>query len=68
MLIYIDRALSENTNHVGSHLLLAEHLIDGEEYSAARKILDTVHKVNPWHPKSLGVSGCPGTSGKRRQK
>src|SRR3954471_10687893 len=52
MLIYLDRALSENTNHVGSHLLLAEHLIDGEEYSAARKILDKVHHVNPWHPKA----------------
>src|ERR1044071_1296465 len=52
MLIYVDRALSENTNHVGSHLLLAEHLIDGEEYSAARKILDQVHRVNPWQAKA----------------
>jgi len=52
MLIYVDRSLDENTNHVTSHLLLAEHLIDGEEYSAARKILDAVHRVNPWQPKA----------------
>jgi tetratricopeptide (TPR) repeat protein len=52
MLIYIDRALSENTNHLGSHLLVAEHMIDAEEYTAARKALDRVHAVNPWHPKA----------------
>jgi tetratricopeptide (TPR) repeat protein len=50
MLGFIDKALTQNSNHVPSHLLLAEHLIDGEEYSAARKILDTVHVVNPWQP------------------
>ncbi|HMC27609.1 MAG TPA: tetratricopeptide repeat protein, partial [Verrucomicrobiae bacterium] len=52
MLVFVDRALTQNSNHVVGHLLLAEHLIDGEEYSAARKILDKVHAVNPWQPKA----------------
>lgn len=52
MLIYIDHALIQNSNHVAGHLLLAEHLIDAEEYSGARKILDKVHGVNPWQPKA----------------
>jgi tetratricopeptide (TPR) repeat protein len=54
MLMYIERALSENTNHLGSHLLVAEHMIDAEDYAAARKTLDRVHSVNPWHPKAWG--------------
>src|SRR5438477_2202743 len=52
MLVFVDRALTQNSNHVVGHLLLAEHLIDGEEYSAASKILDKIHSVNPWQPKA----------------
>jgi tetratricopeptide (TPR) repeat protein len=52
MLTYIDRALTENSNHVASRLLLAEHLIDAEEYGPARKALDKVHAVNRWQPKA----------------
>ena len=39
-----------NTNHVPALLLLAEHLIDGEEYETARKTIDRALSVNPWHP------------------
>lgn len=50
MLDWIDAALSHNTNHVPSLLLLAEHLIDGEEYETARKTIDRALRVNPAHP------------------
>jgi tetratricopeptide (TPR) repeat protein len=50
MLDSIEAALDNNTNHVPSLLLLAEHLIDGEEYETARKTIDRVLAVNPAHP------------------
>ncbi|HMJ66982.1 MAG TPA: tetratricopeptide repeat protein, partial [Candidatus Binatia bacterium] len=50
MLDSIEAALNSNTNHVPSLLLLAEHLIDGEEYETARKTIDRVLAVNPAHP------------------
>lgn len=52
MLIALETALDANTNHIPSRLLLAEHLIDGEEYEESAKMLDAVFKVNPWHPKA----------------
>lgn len=50
MLNSLESALNHNTNHVPSLLLLAEHLIDGEEYETARKTIDRAMRVNPWHP------------------
>lgn len=50
MMEHLDRALSLNTNHVPSLLLLADHLIDAEDYPAAEKTLDRVFAVNPWQP------------------
>jgi tetratricopeptide (TPR) repeat protein len=50
MLDSIEAALSYNTNHVPSLLLLAEHLIDGEEYETAGKTVQRVLAVNPAHP------------------
>ncbi|MCI0745845.1 MAG: tetratricopeptide repeat protein [Verrucomicrobia subdivision 3 bacterium] len=46
----IETALTHNTNHVRSLILLAEHFIDGEEYETARKTLDRAFAVNPEHP------------------
>lgn len=50
MLQSLEAALEINTNHVPALLLLAEHLIDGEEYETARKTVDRALSVNPWHP------------------
>jgi tetratricopeptide (TPR) repeat protein len=52
MLDAIEAALEANTNHVASYLLLADHLIDGEEYKAASKVLDQALAVNPWEPEA----------------
>ena len=48
MLGFIERTLSLNTNHVGSYLLLADHLVDGEKYEAADKTIGQALAVNPW--------------------
>lgn len=52
MLQSLDATLTLNSNHVPSHLLLADHYVDGEEYDKARESLDVVLGVNPWHPKA----------------
>ena len=46
----LEAALSHNSNHIGSLLLLADRSIDAEEFAEARKMLDRVMAVNPWHP------------------
>lgn len=52
MLTALDAVLAVNTNHVPSYLLLADHLIDAEEYPGATKALDQALKVNPWRPEA----------------
>jgi len=46
----LDEALKHNTNHVPSLLLVADHLIDAEEYQEAGELLDRAMRVNPWSP------------------
>jgi tetratricopeptide (TPR) repeat protein len=45
-------ALEQNTNHVGAMLLIADHLVDGEEYEEAETLLERALEVNPWHPEA----------------
>jgi tetratricopeptide (TPR) repeat protein len=45
-------ALTQNENHIPSLLLLADHLVDAEEYDDAEKLLTRTLKVNPWHPEA----------------
>ena len=52
MLESLINALNVNTNHVPSHLLLADHLIDAEDYDAADQQLDLVLKINPVAPEA----------------
>lgn len=52
MVLALNAALKLNANHIPSRLLLANHLIDAEEYEEAEKILDLVHQVNPRHPEA----------------
>jgi tetratricopeptide (TPR) repeat protein len=52
MLLALDRALEHNPNHVPSLLLLADHAIDAEQYSAAEKTLARALQVNPWRPEA----------------
>ena len=52
MLDHVNAVLEHNTNHVGAMLLLVDHLIAGEEYEAANKLLVRVFTVNPWQPEA----------------
>ncbi|MES2571165.1 MAG: tetratricopeptide repeat protein, partial [Verrucomicrobiota bacterium] len=46
----LEKVLKANPNHVGAHLLLADHYIDAEAYDKADAELATALKVNPAHP------------------
>lgn len=52
MLQHLNATLEKNTNHVGAMLLLARHLIAGEEYEDAEKLLERAFAVNPWQPEA----------------
>lgn len=52
MTLSIASALKFNTNHAGCYLLLADHLIDSEEYEAAESHLALALEVNPWNPEA----------------
>ena len=52
MLKELEAALSHNANHVPSLLLLADHAIDAEDDTVARKMLDRALEVNPWQPEA----------------
>jgi tetratricopeptide (TPR) repeat protein len=52
MMQSIDAALLINPKHAPSLVLLAEHLIDCEDYEGATKTLQRVIDVNPWHPQA----------------
>ena len=49
----LDAALAINPRHIPSLLLLADHLIDGEQYDEAEKQLAIVLQVNPHQPEAL---------------
>jgi tetratricopeptide (TPR) repeat protein len=53
MLKALDAALAINPRHIPSLLLLADHLIDGEQYDEAEKQLAVVLQVNPHQPEAL---------------
>ncbi len=53
MLAAIESALKINPRHSPSLLLLADHLIDSEQYDEAEKQLALVLKVNPFQPEAL---------------
>ena len=66
MLQAIDAALAINPRHVPSLLLLADHLIDAEEYDEAEKQLALVLQVNPPLPAGgAGVSRGAGEFAER---
>lgn len=52
MLELTQTALAANPNHVPSLLLLADHLIDAEEYNEAGQMLERALQVNPWQPEA----------------
>jgi tetratricopeptide (TPR) repeat protein len=53
MLQAIEAALAVNPRHVPTLLLLADHLIDAEQYDDAEKQLALVLAVNPHQPEAL---------------
>jgi predicted Zn-dependent protease len=52
MIQTLEAALKQNSNHVASMLLLADHAIDAEKYSDAGEILDRIEEVNPQRPEA----------------
>lgn len=48
----LEAALSRNSNHVGSLLLMVDHSIDAEDFAQALELLDRVEKVNPEQPEA----------------
>ncbi|HTL18459.1 MAG TPA: hypothetical protein VL793_14580 [Patescibacteria group bacterium] len=46
----IEKALDQNSNHVGCLLLLADRSIDAEDFHETEKLLDQINAVNPWEP------------------
>ncbi len=52
MIAEVEKALEKNERHVPSLLLLADHLIDAEEYADAEEHLEQVFEVNPAHPEA----------------
>jgi tetratricopeptide (TPR) repeat protein len=52
MLQHLNATLEKNTNHVGALLLLARHLIAGEDYDDADNLLERAFQVNPWQPEA----------------
>jgi tetratricopeptide (TPR) repeat protein len=52
MMEELDSALETNPNHVPSRLLIADHLIDAEDYDEAKEELNKALEVNPWHPEA----------------
>jgi len=50
MLGVIEKVFEANKHHVGSRLLLIEHLIDAEDYLEAESELEKITEVNPHQP------------------
>jgi tetratricopeptide (TPR) repeat protein len=48
----LEEVLNYNTNHVPGMLLLADYMVDAEEYADADKLLARALKVNPWSPEA----------------
>lgn len=48
----LEAALTNNSNHLASLLLVADHRIDREDYDEATKLLSQVRAINPWHPEA----------------
>ena len=49
---HLEKTLDLNPNHVPAMLLLVDHMIDSESYSAATETLQKAMKVNPWSPEA----------------
>jgi predicted Zn-dependent protease len=52
---YAANAIATNPNHIPTRLLLAEHLIDAEDYPGAASELDKIGALNPRQPEALAL-------------
>ncbi len=75
MMQSLDAALLINPKHAPSLILLAEHLIDCEDYEEATRTLQKVIDVNPWNPQAWAyrammalLANDPNTSNDCRRK
>jgi tetratricopeptide (TPR) repeat protein len=53
MLELLETALEKNPNNIEGRLLLADHMIDAEQYDLASEELGKIEEVNPWRPEAL---------------
>ncbi|MGB7347560.1 MAG: tetratricopeptide repeat protein [Pirellulaceae bacterium] len=51
----LQRALQLNPNHASSLLMLAENLIDAEQYDQSVETIESVLKLNPSHPEAIAL-------------
>ena len=52
MIQTLEKALTRNSNHIASLLVLADHSIDAEAYAKAGGLLDRIQQINPWQPEA----------------
>ena len=51
----LDQALDINPRFAEAKLLLAEHLLDVDQYAAAAELADAVLEDNPFNPKAWSI-------------
>ena len=52
MKLALETALKNNPKHARSKLMMVDHLIDGEQYDDAEKLIKEVIEVNEWQPEA----------------
>jgi tetratricopeptide (TPR) repeat protein len=51
----LEKALTRNSNHVSSLLLLADRSLDAEDYAETERLLDRIQSINPWSPEAWSL-------------
>jgi tetratricopeptide (TPR) repeat protein len=46
----LEAALKQNSNHIGSLLMVVDHCIDAEDYDEANDTIERIKAINPWQP------------------
>jgi len=67
MVSALESALSYNSNHVSSILLLADRAIDAEDYEGATRLIRRVHGINSAHAEAWAYMAVIGRLNNRRE-
>ncbi|MGC3960068.1 MAG: hypothetical protein QM813_19695 [Verrucomicrobiota bacterium] len=68
MIQMLEAALKQNSNHIASLLLLADHSIDAEAYAKAGGFLDRIEQINPWQSEAWAYRAVIATLQNRLQE